>query len=144
MVGMVADMKDRREEFENEQGYVLLAVIFLMVILLISLAIAAPKMATHPATKNLASATRLNLVVCIAVSFEPVYRHGPRGLTILPSIRRFRRGSEEAIAKFGSGIASHCAEPVTGPATSGRTVASCGYLPPAIRGKRIERLTFYC
>jgi type II secretory pathway pseudopilin PulG len=42
---MVADMKDRREEFENEQGYVLLAVIFLMVILLISLAIAAPKMA---------------------------------------------------------------------------------------------------
>src|SRR6202042_281806 len=69
----------------------------------------APKMATHPATKNPASAIRSNLVVCIAVSFEPVYRHGPRGLTILPSIRRFRRGPEEAIAKFGSGIASHIA-----------------------------------
>ena len=42
---MVMDMKDRRKEFENEAGYVLLAVIFLTVILLISLAIAAPKMA---------------------------------------------------------------------------------------------------
>jgi type II secretory pathway pseudopilin PulG len=42
---MVMDMKDRREEFENEAGYVLLAVIFLTVILLISLAIAAPKLA---------------------------------------------------------------------------------------------------
>jgi len=42
---MVMDMKGRQKEFENEAGYVLLAVIFLTVILLISLAIAAPKMA---------------------------------------------------------------------------------------------------
>ena len=38
-------MKNRREEFENEAGYILLAVIFMTVILLIGLAIAAPKMA---------------------------------------------------------------------------------------------------
>ena len=42
---MVVDMKGHRQEFENEEGYVLLAVIFLTVILLISLAIAAPKVA---------------------------------------------------------------------------------------------------
>ena len=42
---MVVDMKGHRQEFENEEGYVLLAVIFLTVILLISLAIAAPKIA---------------------------------------------------------------------------------------------------
>ncbi len=42
---MIVDMKGHRQEFENEEGYVLLAVIFLTVILLISLAIAAPKVA---------------------------------------------------------------------------------------------------
>jgi formate/nitrite transporter FocA (FNT family) len=35
------------------------------------------KKASHPATKILASATRSNLVVCIAVSFEPMYRLSP-------------------------------------------------------------------
>ncbi len=39
--------------------------------------IARLKKANHPATKILASAIRSNLVVCIAVSFEPMYRHGP-------------------------------------------------------------------
>jgi type II secretory pathway pseudopilin PulG len=38
-------MRDHRQKFENERGYILVGVIFLTVILLISLAIAAPKMA---------------------------------------------------------------------------------------------------
>lgn len=42
---MVAKLKGHKQEFENEAGYILLAVIFLTVILLISLAIAAPKLA---------------------------------------------------------------------------------------------------
>jgi hypothetical protein len=49
------------------------------------------KKATHPATKNLANAIRSNLVVCIAVSFEPIY-YWPSafGLTTRPSTLRFR------------------------------------------------------
>jgi hypothetical protein len=38
---------------------------------------AALKKTTHPATKNLASVIRSNLVVCIVVSFEPIYRPSP-------------------------------------------------------------------
>jgi hypothetical protein len=47
------------------------------------------KKATHPATKIPASAIRSNLVVCIAVSFEPMYRPSPFGLTTRLSILRF-------------------------------------------------------
>jgi type II secretory pathway pseudopilin PulG len=42
---MVEEMKKHRQEFEDEGGYVLLAVIFMTMLVLISLAIAAPKMA---------------------------------------------------------------------------------------------------
>jgi hypothetical protein len=35
---------------------------------------ATPKQATHPATNNFASVLRTNLVVCIAVSLEPMFR----------------------------------------------------------------------
>jgi formate/nitrite transporter FocA (FNT family) len=35
------------------------------------------KKAIHPTTKIFASAIRSNLVACIAVSFEPVYRTSP-------------------------------------------------------------------
>jgi hypothetical protein len=109
-------------------------------------AIATPKKATHPATKNLASATRSNLVVCIAVSFEPVYRHGPRGLTTLPSIRRFRRGPGGSDGEIRGGIADPALRRAChraghfGP----DPLLDAGYLLPAIRGRRIERATFYC
>ena len=42
---MVVKMKKRRVESDNEQGYVLLAVVFMTLLVLISLAVAAPKMA---------------------------------------------------------------------------------------------------